>query len=43
MRSDLDRRFDEELARVVGPGGRLVIGHDELGRADCRQFPCNAS
>ncbi|HEX5258494.1 MAG TPA: class I adenylate-forming enzyme family protein [Sphingomicrobium sp.] len=33
MPSELDRRFDEELARVVGPGGRLVIGKDELGRA----------
>ena len=28
--SELDRRYDEELARVIGPGGRLVIGKDEL-------------
>lgn len=31
MRNELDRRFDEELARVTGPGGRLVIGEDERG------------
>ena len=39
MPSELDRRFDEELARVVGPGGRLVIGRDELGRAIVTNFP----
>jgi acyl-CoA synthetase (AMP-forming)/AMP-acid ligase II len=39
MPSVLDRRFDDELARVVGPGGRLVIGHDELGRAIVENFP----
>jgi acyl-CoA synthetase (AMP-forming)/AMP-acid ligase II len=39
MRSELDRRFDEELARVVGPGGRLVIGRDELGRGIVTNFP----
>ena len=39
MRSELDRRFDEELARVIGPGGRLVIGRDELGRAIVTNFP----
>jgi long-chain acyl-CoA synthetase len=39
MRSELDRRFDEELARVTGPGGRLVIGRDELGRAIVENFP----
>jgi long-chain acyl-CoA synthetase len=39
MPSELDRRFDRELARVVGPGGRLVIGHDELGRAVVENFP----
>src|SRR3954451_1843582 len=39
MQSELDRRFDEELARVIGPGGRLVIGHDELGRAIVENFP----
>ena len=39
MPSELDRRFDEELARVVGPGGRLVIGRDELGRGIVTNFP----
>jgi len=39
MPSELDRRFDEELARVTGPGGRLVIGRDELGRAIVQNLP----
>ncbi|MFL5337867.1 MAG: AMP-binding protein, partial [Geminicoccaceae bacterium] len=39
MPNELDRRFDEELARVVGPGGRLVIGKDDLGRAIVTNFP----
>jgi acyl-CoA synthetase (AMP-forming)/AMP-acid ligase II len=39
MPSELDRRFDEELTRVVGPGGRLVVGHDEAGRAIVENFP----
>ena len=39
MPNELDRRFDEELTRVVGPGGRLVIGKDELGRGIVTNFP----
>jgi long-chain acyl-CoA synthetase len=39
MPSELDRRFDEELARVIGPGGRLVIGRDGRGRAIVENFP----
>jgi acyl-CoA synthetase (AMP-forming)/AMP-acid ligase II len=39
MPSELDRRFDEELARVIGPGGRLVIGRDGLGCAIVENFP----
>jgi long-chain acyl-CoA synthetase len=39
MPSELDRRFDEELARVIGPDGRLVIGRDELGRAIVENLP----
>jgi long-chain acyl-CoA synthetase len=39
MPSELDRRFDEELARVTGAGGRLVIGQDELGRAIVTNLP----
>jgi len=39
MPNELDRRYDEELARVTGEGGRLVIGKDELGRAIVTNFP----
>jgi long-chain acyl-CoA synthetase len=39
MSSDLDRKFDEMLARVTGPGGRLVIGRDEHGRAIVTNLP----
>jgi acyl-CoA synthetase (AMP-forming)/AMP-acid ligase II len=39
MQTELDRRFDEELARVTGPGGRLAIGHDAQGRAIVTNFP----
>ena len=39
MPSELDRRYDEMLAKVTGPGGRLVIGRDEKGRAVVANFP----
>src|SRR6476659_9341863 len=39
MPSELDRRYDEALAKVIGPGGRLVIGNDEQGRAIVDNFP----
>jgi len=39
MPSELDRRFDEALARVTGPGGTLAISKDELGRAIVTNFP----
>jgi acyl-CoA synthetase (AMP-forming)/AMP-acid ligase II len=39
MPNELDRRFDEGLAEVIGPGGRLVLGRDELGRAIITNFP----
>jgi acyl-CoA synthetase (AMP-forming)/AMP-acid ligase II len=39
MPSDLDRKFDEVLAQVTGPGGRLVIGEDDRGRAIVANFP----
>ena len=39
MQTELDRRFDETLAAVTAPGGRLVIGHDEQGRAIATNFP----
>jgi acyl-CoA synthetase (AMP-forming)/AMP-acid ligase II len=37
--SELDRKFDETLAAATGPGGRLVIGEDEQGRAIVANFP----
>ena len=39
MPSELDRRYDETLAAVTGPGGRLVIDRDEQGRAIVANFP----
>ena len=39
MASELDRKFDATLAAVTGPGGRLVIGEDEQGRAIVANFP----
>jgi len=39
MPSELDARFDEMLARVTGPGGRLVIERDSEGRAIVANFP----
>jgi long-chain acyl-CoA synthetase len=39
MPTELDRRFDETLAAVTGPGGRLVIGTDEHGRAIVENLP----
>ena len=39
MPSELDRRYDEALAEVSGPGGTLVIGRDERGQAIVTNFP----
>jgi len=39
MRTELDRKFDDTLAQVIGPGGRLIIERDELGRAFVANFP----
>ena len=39
MRSDLDRKFDESLAEVIGPGGRIVIDRDDRGQAIVANFP----
>ena len=41
MLTDLDRKFDERLAEVTGPGGRLVIGRDGEGRAIVENLPDN--
>ncbi len=39
MPTDLDRKFDEMMARVTGPGGRLVIDRDAEGRAIAANLP----
>ena len=39
MRTELDLRFDEELAKATGPGGRIVIDRDAEGRAIVGNFP----
>ncbi len=39
MPSELDRRFDDMLAKVTGPGGRVAIAQDERGRAIVANFP----
>jgi long-chain acyl-CoA synthetase len=39
MPTELDRRFDEMLARVTGPGGKLVIDRDPQGRAIVTNLP----
>jgi long-chain acyl-CoA synthetase len=39
MASELDRKFDATLAAVTGPGGRLIISHDDEGRAFVANFP----
>ena len=39
MPNELDRRFDAELVRVTGWGGRLAIGSDELGRPIVTNLP----
>ena len=39
MPSELDRRYDDMLAQVIGPGGRLIIEKDEQGRAIVANFP----
>jgi acyl-CoA synthetase (AMP-forming)/AMP-acid ligase II len=39
MPSELDLKYDDMLARVIGPGGRLIIGQDEQGRAIVINFP----
>ena len=39
MATELDRRFDETLAQVTGPGGRVAVGRDEQGRAIVTNMP----
>ncbi|MBA3666996.1 MAG: acyl--CoA ligase, partial [Sphingomonas sp.] len=37
--SELDRKYDAALAAVTGPGGRIVVEQDELGRKVVANFP----
>ena len=37
--TELDRKFDAVMAAVTGPGGRVIIERDELGRAIVGNFP----
>jgi len=39
MASELDRKFDAVLAAITGPGGRVVLGKDDQGRAIVTNFP----
>jgi len=39
MLTELDRRFDEGLATVTGPGGKLEMTEDERGRAIVAKLP----
>ena len=39
MPSQLDQQYEAVLAALTGPGGRLVIERDELGRAYVGNFP----
>ena len=39
MASELDRKFDAVLAAITGPGGRVVLGEDDQGRAIVTNFP----
>src|SRR3982751_4221975 len=39
MPTELDRKFDEILAQVTGPEGRIAIGRDSEGRAVVTNLP----
>ena len=39
MASELDRRFDEILAKVTGPGGHIMLGTDPSGRSIATNLP----
>ena len=39
MLTELDVKFDDMLAKVTAPGGRLVIGADDRGRAIVTNLP----
>ncbi|MCL6741224.1 acyl--CoA ligase [Sphingomonas sp. RB56-2] len=37
--TDLDRSYDAVMAAVTGPGGRVILSKDELGRTIVSNFP----
>ena len=37
--TDLDRDYDAGMAAITGPGGRVILDRDELGRAIVTNFP----
>jgi len=39
MASALDRAFDAKLAEATGPGGKVVLGRDKMGRAIITNLP----
>src|SRR5438874_7436951 len=39
MATELDRKFDEMLAKVTGPGGRVALGTDPQGRTIVENLP----
>src|SRR4051794_29231852 len=39
LKTELDRKFEEVLAEVTAPGGRIVIDHDDEGCAFVGNFP----
>jgi acyl-CoA synthetase (AMP-forming)/AMP-acid ligase II len=39
MPSELDLKFDQMLAMVTGPGGRIILDKDEQGRTIAANFP----
>jgi long-chain acyl-CoA synthetase len=39
MPSELDRKFDAMIEEVIGPGGRIVLGKDDQGRAIVTNLP----
>ena len=39
MPTTLDQRFNAMLAKIIGPGGRLVIERDSKDQAIVANFP----
>ena len=37
--TDLDRKYDAGMAAITGPGGRVILGQDDLGRTIVTNFP----